>query len=391
MKTRFLLTISLAMGLLVQPLAQNSEALMKLVLEQNKKLKVAREYLQLSILEAGTGNTPPDPELEFGYLFGKPSDLGNRIDFGITQELDFPTAYFNRSTLKKIKTSQAELEYILTRQEVLHQAKQLWIEQIHLHQLHHLLGERLHQAQTIQYHMEQKLEAGEANILELSQSRLMVASLEGELEEVLTMTEELRIALKEITGGVDLEIEAANFPPPLPIVADSMLEAYRLSPYVQYYHQELQKKEAEKKLAVSNHLPKLSAGYYSESVTDAAFRGFRVGVSVPLWEKANTVNRAKSEVAFAEAEVDRFTFQQEKEVRQKLNKLESYRTRAQKLEEALGAVNSLALLATSLENGEISMSEYFYTSDFYFRNQAQLLGYKRDLLLQEADLLKVFL
>lgn len=391
MKPRFILTISLAMSLLVQPLAQNSEALMKLVLEQNKKLKVAREYLQLSILEAGTGNTPPDPEVEFGYLFGKPSDLGNRIDFGITQELDFPTAYFNRSTLKKIKTSQAELEYILTRQEVLHQAKQLWIEQIHLNQLLLLLGERLHQAQTIQYHMEQKLEAGEANILELSQSRLMVASLEGELEEVLTMAEELRIALKEITGGVDLEIEAANFPPPLPIVADSMLEAYRLSPYVQYYHQELQKKEAEKKLAVSNHLPKLSAGYYSESVTDAAFRGFRVGVSVPLWEKANTVNRAKSEVAFAEAEVDRFTFQQEKEVRQKLNKLNSFRTRAQKLEEALGAVNSLALLATSLENGEISMSEYFYTSDFYFRNQAQLLGYKRDLLLQEADLLKVFL
>lgn len=391
MKPRFILTISLAMSLLVQPLAQNSEALMKLVLEQNKKLKVAREYLQLSILEAGTGNTPPDPEVEFGYLFGKPSDLGNRIDFGITQELDFPTAYFNRSTLKKIKTSQAELEYILTRQEVLHQAKQLWIEQIHLNQLLLLLGERLHQAQTIQYHMEQKLEAGEANILELSQSRLMVASLEGELEEVLTMAEELRIALAEITGGVDLEIEAANFPPPLPIVADSMLEAYRLSPYVQYYHQELQKKEAEKKLAVSNHLPKLSAGYYSESVTDAAFRGFRVGVSVPLWEKANTVNRAKSEVAFAEAEVDRFTFQQEKEVRQKLNKLNSFRTRAQKLEEALGAVNSLALLATSLENGEISMSEYFYTSDFYFRNQAQLLGYKRDLLLQEADLLKVFL
>jgi hypothetical protein len=170
-----------------------------------------------------------------------------------------------------------------------------------------------------------------------------------------------------------------------------MLQAYRLSPYVQYYHQELQKKEAEKNLAVSHHLPKLSAGYYSESVTDAAFRGFRVGVSVPLWEKTNTVNRAKSEVAFAEAEVDRLTFQQEKEVRQKLNKLESYRTRAQKLEEALGAVNSLDLLSTSLENGEISMSEYFYTSDFYFRNQAQLLAYKRDLLLQEADLLKVFL
>lgn len=391
MKTRYIFTLSLAMGLLVQPMAQNSEALMTLVLEQNKKLRVAREALQVSILEAGTGNTPPDPEVEFAYLFGKPSDLGNRVDFGITQELDFPTAYFNRSALKKIKTSQAELEYILTRQEVLHEAQQLWIKQIHLNQLHHLLAERLRQAQTILSHMERKLEAGEASILELSQSRLMVASLEGEIEEVLALNEGLRITIREITGGADIVIVENTYPSPLPIVADSMLEAYRLSPYVQYYQQELQKKEAQKKLAVSNHLPKLSAGYFSESVTDAAFRGFRVGISVPLWEKANTVNKAKSEVAKAEAEIDRRTFHQEKEVRQKLNLLESYRRRTEKLEEALGAVNSLSLLGISLENGEISMSEYFYTSDFYFRNQAQLIGYKRDLLLQEADLLKVFL
>lgn len=391
MKTRYIFTLSLAMGLLVQPMAQNSEALMTLVLEQNKKLRVAREALQVSILEAGTGNTPPDPEVEFAYLFGKPSDLGNRVDFGITQELDFPTAYFNRSALKKIKTSQAELEYILTRQEVLHEAQQLWIKQIHLNQLHHLLAERLRQAQTILSHMERKLEAGEASILELSQSRLMVASLEGEIEEVLALNEGLRITIREITGGADIVIVENTYPSPLPIVADSMLEAYRLSPYVQYYQQELQKKEAQKKLAVSNHLPKLSAGYFSESVTDAAFRGFRVGISVPLWEKANTVNKAKLEVAKAEAEIDRRTFHQEKEVRQKLNLLESYRRRTEKLEEALGAVNSLSLLGISLENGEISMSEYFYTSDFYFRNQAQLIGYKRDLLLQEADLLKVFL
>jgi hypothetical protein len=96
-------------------------------------------------------------------------------------------------------------------------------------------------------------------------------------------------------------------------------------------------------------------------------------------------------VAFARAEVDRHAFHQEKEVRQKLNKLDSYHKRARKLEEALGAVNSLSLLATSLENGEISLSEYFYTSDFYFRTQAQLLAYQRDLLLEEADLLRIFL
>ena len=152
-----------------------------------------------------------------------------------------------------------------------------------------------------------------------------------------------------------------------------------------------QLKEEEKNLAVSNHLPKLSAGYFSETVTNEAFRGFRLGVTVPLWENANTINKAKSEVAHAEAEVDRYTILQEKEIRQQLNKLETLRLRVQKLEEALGSVNSMALLTAAMENGEISLSEYFYTSDFYFRNQQQLLRYRRDLLIQEAALLKVYL
>ena len=218
-----------------------------------------------------------------------------------------------------------------------------------------------------------------------------MASLEGEYEELVALSEDLRIALREMTGGVAMEITDTLFPLPVPIIADSLLEAYRLSPYAQYYDKELQAKEARKKLAVSNHLPKLSAGYYSEAVPSEAFRGFRLGLTLPLWENANTVKKAKSEVAFAQAEIDRYAFHQEREVLQKLNKLESFRKRARKLEEALGAVNSLSLLASSLENGEISLSEYYYTSDFYFRNQVQLLGYQRELLLQEADLLKVFL
>lgn len=391
MKKQLILSIFLALGLQSVSRAQESDTLMKLVLEQNRELNVAREALQVAILEAGTGNTPSDPEVEFGYLFGNPDDIGNRVDFGVTQQLDFPTAYIHRSKLKKIKSSQAELDYILTRQEVLLKTRQLWIEQIHLNQLRSLLGERLSQAETIHSNVGQQLDAGEVSILELGQTNLFVATLEGEYDEVVAQAESNRLDLKEITGGADFEIPDTLFPHSEPIIADSLLKAYRLSPYVQYYEQELQKKEAEKNLAVSYHLPKLSAGYYSESVLDVAFRGVRVGVSVPLWENANTVKKAQSEVAFAGAEVNRYLYQQEREILQKLNNLKTLRSRVEKLEEALESVNSSTLLAYALEKGEISLSEYFYSSDFYFRNQQLLLRYSRDLLIQEAELLKIYL
>lgn len=386
-----MIIVFLALGICTGSMAQEADSLMKLVLEQNRELRVAREAYQVAILEAGTGNTPPDPEVEFAYLYGKPTDLENRIDFGVTQQLDFPTAYIHRSKVKKIQSSRAELEYLLTRQEVLVEAQKLWLEQIHLNQLQELLRSRLQQAETIRSHTEQQHQAGELGLLEVGQSKLMLASLEGEYEEVLAKAENNRVALKAITGGTDIEIHESSFPATANVIPDTLLAAYRQGPYARLFHQGLELKEEEKNLAVSQHLPKLMAGYYSESIVDQTYRGFRVGLSVPLWENANTVKKAKTEIAHAEAAVDRLSFEQEKELRQSLNQLETLKSRATNLEEALESANSLKLLTSAMESGEISLSEYFYTSDFYFRNQQQLLRYKRDILVQEAELLKVYL
>jgi len=391
MKTQIIIILCLAFGIIASTEAQVADSLMKLVLEQNRDLKVARGAYQVAVIEAGTGNTPPDPQVEFGYLYGKPVELGHRVDFGIKQQVDFPTTYIHRSRVKKILSSRAELEYVLVRQEVMLLARQLWIEQIHLNKLLSLLSQRVDRAQTIQTHVQHMLDAGEVGALEFNQAYLLVASLEGELDEVKSQLEHNRLALLEITGGVNIEIQDTFYPRPIEMIPDSLLEAYRMGPHAQLHIQSLQLKEESKNLAVSQHLPKLSAGYFSESVTDAAFRGFRLGITVPLWENANTVKQANAEVTHAEAELDQYSSQQEKEIRQKLNKLETLHLRVNKLEEALGSVNSPGLLTAAMENGEISLSEYFYMSDFYFRNQQQLLRYKRDLLVQEADLLKVYL
>jgi cobalt-zinc-cadmium efflux system outer membrane protein len=391
MKKQIMISIILVTGLLSLCRAQEADTLLKLVLEHNRSLNVAREALQVATLEAGSGITPPDPEVEVGYLFGKPSEMGNRVDIGITQQLDFPTAYLHKSKIKKIKQSRAELEYILTRQEVLLEARRLLIERIHLNQLSQLLSVRLRQAEIIHLHMQRQLDAGEAGLLEVGQSNLLVASIEGETEEVNSLIRDNQLSLAEITGGIPFELDDTIFPQPVTVLPDSLVKAYRQGAGVQLHQQQMQIKEEEKNLAVSNHLPRLSAGYYSESVTDQAFRGFRMGLSVPLWENANTVKKAQSEVVYAEAEMDRYIYQQEREIRQKLNELQALHSRVDKLEAALDSANSMALLETVLQSGEISFSDYFYSSDFYFRNQQQLLRYKRDLLIQEAELLKIYL
>ena len=169
------------------------------------------------------------------------------------------------------------------------------------------------------------------------------------------------------------------------------MKAYEQSPQMTLYKQELQSREEQKKLVVSESLPKLKAGYYSETILDVKLKGFQVGMTIPLWENSKRVKQAKSEISYAERDAERYSYLQQKNLLQKLEQLESLRKRKEKLAEALGAGNSMDLLAQSLESGEISQSEYFYASDFYFRNEQLLVEYQRDLLLLEADLLKVYL
>ncbi len=399
MKARFIYSFLLLIGIMIAAKAQIStinqflspDSLMKQVLENNRTLKVARESYQVAILEAGTGNTPPDPEIEFGYLFGKPSEMGNRLDFSITQQVDFPTVYIHKSRLKKIKTTQAELEYIISRQEVLLQAKQLWIERLHLNQEEQLLLTRLRAAETVHDHFRQKLASGEESPLAYSQSHLQLAALQSEYEQVLSDIRGNQISLNEISGGFEIDIRDTIFPIPVEILPDSILHAYMESPAMQLHHRELQWKEEQKGLTVSQNLPKFSAGYYSESVLDQQFKGFQVGISVPLWENSNRIKKAKSEVVFAEADAERYSYLQRKEILQMLDQLESLKAQTYHLEEALGSGNNIELLVLALNAGEISLSEYFYTSDYYFRNKQSLLQFKKELLLKEAELLRVYL
>jgi len=367
------------------------DSLIRTVMENNRILLSSREAYQVAVLKAGTGNTPSNPEVEFGYMYGSPSEMGNRVDFSVSQELDFPTAYIYRSRLRKIKTSQAELSYIMVRQEVLLEAKQLWIEQIYLNRQESLLAKRLSQAKVIHAHFKSLLESGEESQLAYNQSNLQLVSIQGEYEQVLVDISKLRLALKEISGGVEVEIRDTLFPDPLLLIPDSLMKAHMESPRMTLYRNELLSKEEQKNLVVSQTLPKLKAGYYSETILDQKLKGFQIGISVPLWENSKRIKQAKTEINYAERDAERYRYEQQKDLLQKLDQLESLKKRTVELAEALGTGNSMELLTQSLESGEISQSEYFYASDFYFRNEQLLVEYQRDQLLLEAELMKVYL
>ncbi len=366
------------------------DALIRTVLDHNRAFRAAREKYGVSSLQARTGITPPDPRVELGYLYGKPADMGNRVDFSVSQEFDFPTAYVYRSRTSDLEISQAELNLTLVRQEVVHEAVRLWIERVYLNGLEQMLEGRMELARQLLSQFQQSVALGEAGQLAMSQSNMQATALRAELEGVRAEIRANEAAMAEVTGGVVTEVSDTLLPSSRPIEADSIMSAYTKGPRMQYYRQEVERREQMKSLATSMRLPKISAGYYSESVAAEQFRGFQVGISVPLWEHANRIDLARSEVRFAEADADRALLRLEREVQEKIERWKSLDRTIRNMEEALSMVNDIELLKLAWEGGEISLVEYMMGTDLYFRNLQSLHSYRKERLVLEADLRRIF-
>jgi len=370
---------------------QQADSLFKAVKDGNPELIAARRQLEAARLEAGTGITPENPEVEFGYMGGNPSSIGNRVDFSVSQHFDFPTTYFRMADAQQIRQDQAMLIYDVKRQRVLTEARKLMIVQIHQNRLAALLEERLKQAGRLKEQYMKMLETGEVGKLSLSQVNLQLSVLRADLEQVQSERRQTRERFLEITGGRVSGIDADAYPAYEIPGADELREAYAAGPEATLYAREIALKKKQKQVAVSKALPDLTAGYYSETVIDEGFRGVSLGISVPLWADKNRVKFAKADISVAEAQQARFRSAQQSELARNLERRLSLATRIRDLEQVLSEVDDVQLLGIALELGEISLSEYIYSTEFYLQNVRRLMEYERDLKLVEAELLKIYL
>ncbi|MCA1746339.1 MAG: TolC family protein, partial [Bacteroidales bacterium] len=368
----------------------SGDQFLETVEEHNPSLKVAREVLNASLLEARTGLTPGDPSVELGYMAGMPEEIGNKVNVRVAQEFEFPSVYLHRSKAGRLKAEGAELLYEAARQEVLVRAVKLRTGRVYLNSLERMLSERLLRAEELLVHYRQMTEAGEIGRLSLSQVNMLTVSLRTEMEQVQSELRENSEALREISGGVVSELGDSAFPEWELPGKEELLAAYGQGPEMQYYEQERLLRERQSKVAVGEALPKFAAGYYSEVLMGEAFRGVFVGFSVPLWENSNKVKLARAEVAVAEAETYRFRNEQKMELTQQMIRRERLERQVEELRGALSQVDDEALLTASLQAGEISLSEYLYGTELYFRNKQKLLEYEHDLQVVEADLMRMF-
>ncbi|MDR2926610.1 MAG: TolC family protein [Cytophagaceae bacterium] len=353
----------------------------------NTTLATLRQQIEAQKIGNRTGLTPANPEVEFNYLWGAPSPIGNRTDISVTQTFDFPTAYSHRSKIANLQNENTELQYKAERINILLLAKKACIELAYYTALAKEYAVRRQNAQLIAEATKAKLDKGETTIIEHNKAQLNLTTVQTEVAQIETERITLLSEIKRINGNK--EITNTNVNCNLQFVIDfedwyAQVEAK--NPVLQYVRGQIEIDRHKIKLNRAMGLPKLSAGYMSEKIVGEHFQGVTIGISIPLWENSNRVQQAKAQVQAAETAFADSKVQFYNRLKTFYQKAASLQQNAQKLRQSLANNNNEPLLKKALDAGEISLLNYLLEIEFYYNAINKALEAERDFELAVAEL-----
>ncbi len=386
--TKYFLTATLVLTSLHVIPQVSLDSLLSAVLQNNRGIIGSVQYLENKRIASRTNLYPENPELEFGHMWSSTSEVGNRTDFILSQTFDFPGVYVNRSKLSKAGVEKASQTVQGVRQETLLGAKQLWVEKVYLNRKRNVLRKRMEQAEAVDNYLQKQFENGEISKLRYNKALLLKASLRAELELLEAESAAIDTEISRVAGVSAPEIKDTLYYTTDRAILDSVLAISTADPLYLAVKQEMEMLNLQKQLIRSSSMPKLKTGYYSESLPNLQMRGVLVGLSIPLWENVNKVKAAEAAIISAELAADKYRSDQVSGIMQTYIRYKSYQKQSAGLALALELSNDPALLNLAMESGEISMVEFFYETDLYYRVLGELLVAEKELYLAESELTK---
>ena len=338
----------------------------------NPTLQAGMQLNQAQKLEARTGIFLPNPTVELNQLWADRSVGGNANELAVVQSFDFPTVYANKNKLAKLKSATSDLQYAATRQEILLTAQQTCQEIIYLRKQKQLLDQRLKNAEKLAELYRQRFANNNA-------SRLNNSALRAQLEK-----------LQALNGGHPLDFETTDYPQTQVLPDYSSLESEYLAadPTLKSLRSESESAQREIKVNRALTLPKFDLGYRRNGGSESKMNGFKIGLSIPLWENRNTVKQAKAQAEYTVTNILANQQTLKATLRELYLQAEALANSRNEYAEALSSQRTDELLNKALETGQISMIDYFVEITLLYDSMQNYLDVEKEYQNAVAQLLQ---
>ena len=355
----------------------------------SKELKAQRELTAAQKMEAQTGKYLANPSVEFESLWGGAERIRNS-ELTVMQAFDFPSAYASRNKIAKLRSSYYDTEGAALRQQLLLDAKTLCIQIVHLNRMKEFLSERVVNAERLDSAYRRKFAIGEANILECNKIgvELISAKTEYNLNEAELLAKCQQLAT--LTGTESDRFSGLVYPTVESLPAFEQLSALYMeqNPQVQSLQQQVSVDKQSVSLNRSLSLPKFEMGYRHDFGGEGRFKGFKVGMSIPLFENKNKVKAARAQAASSAAQLESVRLNAASELRQLYDQAVTLRESMRSMESVLLAQNNLSMLNKALDAGQITVIEYITEIGVLYQSRQMQLQLERDYNLITAQLFR---
>ena len=362
-----IITIALCIPMWMQ--AQSIDHVLQSIEQNNKELQSAMQLTKAQKMENRTANNLPDPTVSYSSFYKNGAGPGHGTEFVASQGFDFPTQYITRNRQADLANEALSKEQLAIRRDILLKAKTLCLDLILLNQEKALMDIRKQNADELEALYAQRLEAGDANILEVNKIKMERMNVQTEVAQNHASHRNALQALLAMNGNLPLEFAETQYPEVKEILDFNTLRDEVIASDLDLQALSFATKAAEKQVSVNKQdwLPKLEAGFRRNTDTEMSMNGFVVGGSIPLFS-----NRKKVQIAKAQA-ISAQLMQEEAQLQVENNLMGLYNEMTQ-LKEAMNAYDvpllhrSLDLLKQALKEGQISLIEYFVEAESVYQN-----------------------
>lgn len=381
---RYLIATIVAFSTYSIAFADNIGDVLKQVASNNLTLQALVHDNQADVLDIKASNSIGGPSVEYSPFFTKGYSGVAESELVVSQEIDFPTKYAARNKQAKMQNIVGEQLLIKQRRDILLQAQLLCIDLIRLNQTLSMLHERLANSETLLQMYQKRMDAGDANALELNKVKLDCMEVRTLVNEAQGERTSLLQQLRLLNGGKPIDVIDTVLPEYPQITNFESYRALALASDadVAVAQTALRAADMNLKLQKNEWLPNISFGYRRNTEQGEGINGFLVGVSFPLYSNSNNVKAARQRRESAELQVMQAQNEAEASMRTNYEQLQGLQQVIDHSDVKL-LQESLTLFAKALQHGEITALVYYVEINSIYEKLQQHI----DLHCQSVKLL----
>lgn len=368
---------TMAFAAVVSAKAQDINAVLKSVEQNNMELKALLKGNEAADIENKSQNTLEDLSIEYSPFFQSETSGIASSELVITQGFDFPTLYGARKKAGQLQRNVLDMQYQTARRDILVNAKKLCLDIINYNKQKQLLQERRKNADELLAMFELKFKNGDATSLELNKIKLDRMNLETELVQADTKHANAMQQLQALNGGQPIEVNMTEYPQ---APTDDEVTMYEKAVATDWTVRTAQASvlaaEQDVKVNKQSWIPKFEIGYRRNTEGNNASNGFLIGGSIPLFSSKNKVKIAKARQTEAVMQHANARINAENSARTMINQMKQLKASADAYDVPLMR-QTLKLLRTAVENGEISVTEYYVEADNIYKNMITYMDIER--------------